>query len=145
MLLCASRLLSSGLAFGVLTLVGSSFVTACAPEPATVDDPLRINGTTCITGTLNAAFPDLIVGVPVDRPVRVQDAGGASVDVEVALAEGSDPAFSLLRSPFVADDATIVPLRVQLIAAGTVIGNLVVTPASGSPCTIDLTASDGPL
>jgi hypothetical protein len=124
-----------------LALVGA--VTGCEPEVATVDDPLRINGTACVTGALSADFAGLIVGVPVDRPVRVQDAGGAAVDVEAALADGSDPAFSLLRAPFVADDATVVPLRVQLTAPGAVGGSLVFTPSSGSACTLELVASDG--
>jgi len=118
-------------------------VLACEPEAATVDDPVRINGTVCVTGALSTDFENLIVGVPVDRPVRVQDGGGAAVDVEAALGEGSDPAFSLLREPFVADDATVVPLRVQLTAAGDVTGSLVITPTAGSPCTIALVASDG--
>jgi hypothetical protein len=126
----------------ILALALFGAVTGCEPEVATVDDPLRINGTACVTGSLSADFANLIVGVPVDRPVRVQDEGGAAVDVEATLAEGSDPAFSLLRAPFVADDATVVPLRVQLTAPGSVGGSLVFTPSTGSPCTLDLVASD---
>lgn len=129
----------------LLGLLGLGVVPGCEPEGTAVDNPLRINRTACVTGTLSADFADLIVGVPVDRPVRVQDEGGAAVDVDAALLEGSDPAFSLLRAPFVADDATVVPLRVQLTAAGPVTGRLVFTPVTGSGCTLDLIASDGPL
>lgn len=130
---------------GLLGLLGLGVVAGCEPEATTVDDPLRINGTACVTGTLVADFPDLIVGVPVDRPVRVQDQDGAIVEVDVALDADSAPAFSLLREPFVADDATVVPLRVQLTGPGTVTGSLVLTPTTGSPCTLALTGSDGPL
>ena len=124
-----------------MALIGVT--AACEPEVEAVEAPMRVNGTTCITGTLSADFENLIVGVPADRPARVQDEGGAAVDVDAALSEDSAPAFSLLRAPFVADDATVVPLRVQLTAAGVVTGGLVLTPATGSPCTLELTASDG--
>lgn len=117
----------------------------CEPEAPSVDDPIVINGTACETGALAAAFPSLIVGVPVDRPVRVQDGAGVAIDVDVRLSDDADPAFSVLRAPFVADDATVVPLRVQLTSSGAVTGTLELTPAAASPCRLSLRASDGPL
>ena len=115
---------------------------ACEPQASAVEDPLRVNDAICGSGTLPADLTGLTVGVPADRPLRVQDASGAPVEIDAVFAEGTDPAFSLLRQPFVADDATVVPLRVQVLS-GTPEGTLVLTPDIGSACEIALTATTG--
>jgi hypothetical protein len=115
----------------------------CEPEGVAVDDPLVINDTACETGSLSASFSGLTVGVPVDRPVRVQDGARAAIDVDVRLSDDADPAFSLLRAPFVVNDAMVVPLRVQLTSTGTVTGTLELAPETASPCRLSLRASDG--
>ena len=67
-----------------------------------------------------------------------------AIDVDVRLSDDTHPAFSVLRAPFVVDDATVVPLRVQLTSSGSVTGALEFTPTTASPCRLSLSASDGP-
>ena len=126
-------------------LLGTVFLAcscACEPQASAVADPLRVNGAICSAGALPADLTGLTVGVPADRPLRVQDADGAPVGIDAVFAEGTDPAFSLLRQPFVADDATVVPLRIQVLS-GTPQGTLVLTPDVGNTCEIVLTATTG--
>ena len=125
--------------FGTVLL---ACLCACEPQASAVEDPLRVNDAICGSGTLPADLTGLTVGVPADRPLRVQEAGGAPVGIDAVFAEGTDPAFSLLRQPFVAGDATVVPLRIQVLS-GTPQGTLVLTPDVGSTCEIVLTATTG--
>jgi hypothetical protein len=119
-------------------------LSACEPQSAVVEAPLRVNGTVCMTGALPADFTGLIENVPADRPLRVQSDDGGPATVTAAFdAESTDPSFSILRTPFPADDATVVPLRILLTIAETVTGLLMLTPDAGSACEIVLSASAG--
>jgi hypothetical protein len=113
----------------------------CEPQAPSADDALRINGTACVAGVLPADFTGLTVGAPADRPVRVQSNALEAVEVEAAFGDDTNASFSLLRAPFPAPDATVVPLRIQLTAAGTVTGTLFITPVVGAPCELTLTAT----
>jgi len=124
-------------------ILALAVTSACEPQAPAVDAPLRINGTACVTGGLPADFTGLTPNVPADRPLRVQDESGAPVGLDAALADGADPSFSILREPFVADDATVVPLRIVPVVQGTVNGTLVLTPDVGSACEVVLSATVG--
>jgi hypothetical protein len=120
-----------------------SAMSGCEPDGGGAAS-VFVNDVPCEDGAVALDFPDLTVGAPAGRTVFLRDANGGAegvVDANVGFGDGTDPAFTLLRDPFVASDALVLPLRIQPSAAGSVIGSIVVVIDDALACTVALSAS----
>jgi hypothetical protein len=118
-------------------------MTACEPAPPAA---LVVDGQPCIDGALPANFSGLVVGAPFDHAFRVTDDLGGVVELEAAFVDGSDASMRLLRAPFAAEGAVVVPFRVQPTAPGRSAGTLELTPGGEpalAPCRVAVTATAG--
>ena len=115
---------------------------ACEPAGAAL---LVVDGVPCAEGTLPATFTGLRPNVPLDHAFRVTDDRDGTPGLAAAFAEGSDPGLTLLRAPFVADGAVVVPFRAVAPGPEPVSGALVLQPAGDADalpaCTIAVSAS----
>jgi hypothetical protein len=133
-------------AFAVLPFAFSfaALLTSCEPGDASAGGGVVVNDVPCEGGVVALDFPDLTVGAPAGRTVFVRDAQGGVdgvIEADVGFGEGTDPAFSLLRDPFIANDALVLPLRIQPTQAGSVAGSFVIVLDDALACTVQLSAS----
>ncbi len=114
---------------------------ACEPAGPAL---LVVDGVPCADGTLPATFTGLRPNVPLDHAFRVTDDRDGTPVLSAAFADGSDPGLTLLRAPFVADGAVVVPFRAVAPGPEPVSGALALSPDAGNglpPCTIAISAS----
>ena len=122
-----------------------SALGGCEPDGGGGGASVVVNDAPCAGGSVALEFSDLVVGAPAGRTVFLENADGSLeggvFDADVGFGEGTDAAFSLLRDPFVASEALVLPLRIQPTVAGNVGGSIVVVVDDALACTIQLSAS----